>query len=373
MNQIVKIVLTGGPCAGKTTALQLIEEEFTEKGTMVFVVGESATEMINAGAKPFGSNAINCYDFQKSILGYQLYKEKMYENLAKTLPDDTKCIIVCDRGALDNKAYIEKAEFDKILEELQISEVDLLTRYQLVLHLVTAAKGALEFYTLANNEARSESPEVARELDDTTLSCWLGHPNLQVIGNEQDFKSKMKMVLRSIHKELGMPEPIQSQKKFIVSSASVGTFIESLKAYKKMRIEQTYDEREEEICYRKMSDESSSMYFEIRKKNTSDTSSRVKVMNRLSEKEYLRRTIAIDREPIIKDRYSFVYEGQYFRIDIFRNMDLCLLEVESTKENDRVTIPDGIVVEAEVTDNEEYRNSALFKKCQASQRRRIKN
>lgn len=26
-----KIVLTGGPCAGKTTAIQKIEKEFTEK------------------------------------------------------------------------------------------------------------------------------------------------------------------------------------------------------------------------------------------------------------------------------------------------------------------------------------------------------
>ncbi len=372
MNQIVKIVLTGGPCAGKTTALQLIEEEFTEKGIMVFVVGESATEMINAGAKPFGDNAINCYDFQKAIIGYQLYKERMYEKLAETLPDGTKCIIVCDRGAMDNKAYIDKEGFEKILEELIISEVNLLTRYQMVIHLVTAAKGAEEFYTLANNEARSETPEVARSLDDATLECWLGHPNLQVIGNEQDFQSKMKMVLRSIHRELDMPEPIQSQKKFIISGDSAQKFLKGLKSFKKMRIEQTYEVAEDEICYRKMSDDSSSMYYEIRKKNTSDSSSRVKVMNRMTEKEYLKRTMAIDRQPIIKDRYSFVYEGQYFRIDVFRNVDLFMLEVESTKENKSVTIPKEIVVEADVTDNEEYRNSELFKKCQVKQRSRTR-
>ena len=35
--QIKKIVLTGGPCAGKTTAIQEIEKEFTEKGYLVLI------------------------------------------------------------------------------------------------------------------------------------------------------------------------------------------------------------------------------------------------------------------------------------------------------------------------------------------------
>ena len=43
MSKITKIVLTGGPCAVKTTALQRIEKEFTEKGYKVFIIGESAT------------------------------------------------------------------------------------------------------------------------------------------------------------------------------------------------------------------------------------------------------------------------------------------------------------------------------------------
>ena len=37
MCEITKVVLTGGPCAGKTTALQKIEKEFTEKGYKVFI------------------------------------------------------------------------------------------------------------------------------------------------------------------------------------------------------------------------------------------------------------------------------------------------------------------------------------------------
>lgn len=55
MGKIVgKIVLTGGPCAGKTSALTKVEEELTEKGYKVFIVSESATELIRGGIKPFG-------------------------------------------------------------------------------------------------------------------------------------------------------------------------------------------------------------------------------------------------------------------------------------------------------------------------------
>jgi len=46
----------------------------------------------------------------------------------------------------------------------------------MVLHLVTAADGAEKFYTLENNQARSETPEVARIVDRKTQMVWNGHP-----------------------------------------------------------------------------------------------------------------------------------------------------------------------------------------------------
>lgn len=358
MNEITKIVLTGGPCAGKTTALQRIEKEFTEKGYKVFIIGESATELITAGARPFGTLSIPTYQFQKGILGYQLYKEAMYENFANTLPENTKCLLVCDRGALDNKAYIDKDSFAKILEELDLKEIDLLTRYKMILHLVTAAKGAEEFYTLANNEARSETKEEARRLDDTTLNCWMGHPNLHVIGNDQSFAEKMDEVRDTIHRELGIPVPIQQQRKFLIDLNSISQL--PLPITKKMRIEQTYLDGKEENCFRKMSDENASMYFEIHKKDTDDPKTRIKTMRRMTEKEYLRQTMSIDRQPLMKDRYSFVYHDQYFRLDIFRQLPLCLLEVEPTEKRTEISLPPELTVLDEVTENPEYRNFSLF-------------
>jgi len=43
-------------------------------------------------------------------------------------------------------------------------------RYDMVLHLVTAAYGAEQFYTLANNAVRKSTPEQARARDDQMVT-----------------------------------------------------------------------------------------------------------------------------------------------------------------------------------------------------------
>lgn len=236
----------------------------------------------------------------------------------------------------------------------------------MILHLVTAAKGAEEFYTLVNNEARSETKEEARELDQATLGCWMGHPNLHVIGNQQSFEEKMNEVTDTIHRGLGIPVPIQKQRKFLIDGASISQFLKSISITKKMRIEQTYTE--EERGFRKMSDENASTYFEIQKKDTQDPKARIKMMRKMTEKEYLRATMPIDAQPLTKDRYSFVYHNQYFRLDIFRNMPLCLLEVEQTETQRQISLPPELRILDEVTENPDYRNFLLFQQINRAQK-----
>ena len=48
--QIHKICLTGGPCAGKTTALTHLQHGLTMKGIRVFSVPEAATLLMKGGA-----------------------------------------------------------------------------------------------------------------------------------------------------------------------------------------------------------------------------------------------------------------------------------------------------------------------------------
>ena len=80
-----------------------------------------------------------------------------------------------DRGCMDPSAYMARDDWLRMLKELEFDEVKMRDhRYDCVVHLVTAAKGAESFYTLANNAARSEGLELARHLDDTVMAAWVG-------------------------------------------------------------------------------------------------------------------------------------------------------------------------------------------------------
>lgn len=193
---IKKIVLTGGPCAGKSTALSKLESEFLERGYAVLVVAESATELIQGGIRPFGDQAIYGVDFQKIILDYQLNKELSYEQAANYLEATGRNVIILyDRGVMDNKAYLDWIDWNHMLQEKSLIEVDLIDRYDLVIHMVTAALGKEEAYTLANNGARTETKEEAITLDQKTLSAWSSHSNLKVIDNSCEFDEKVENVL----------------------------------------------------------------------------------------------------------------------------------------------------------------------------------
>lgn len=71
------------------------------------------------------------------------------------------------------------------------TEAALCARYDLVLHLVTAADGAEHAYTLSNNPARTESAEEARALDARLAALWSSHPRRDVIDNSTNFQGKL--------------------------------------------------------------------------------------------------------------------------------------------------------------------------------------
>lgn len=103
----------------------------------------------------------------------QLNKEEIFSEAAMQMQDE-KVLIVCDRGALDNKAYMTDLEFATLVNSMHSSEVELRDNYDAVFHLVTAAIGAEEFYTTANNQARTETPLQAAALDNRLISSWTG-------------------------------------------------------------------------------------------------------------------------------------------------------------------------------------------------------
>lgn len=361
MYKHLKIAITGGPCAGKTTAMQKIVQEFTEKGYKVFVVSEAATELINGGIRPFGDNALEMYEFQRCVMDTQLAKEKVFERIANNTKQDT--IILCDRGIFDNRAYVSDKEFKELLKERSLNEMELSLSYDMVIHLVTAAKGAKEHYTTANNSARTETVEEAIKADNKTLDAWVGHKRIEIIGNEGSFDDKIHNVIKTIYELLGRPHPIQRQHKFLVDKID----LEKLKGRKlvKLELEQFFTDysEAENTMVRKTTKDGESSYSKTIKKDTDIPSERTTISRRITDREYNELLTTSVDTPIRKCRYCFAYNNQYYKLDVFEKPEgLVILETELTNENKKVEIPDFLTVKKDITDDYDYRNVNLYRK-----------
>ena len=196
------IVLTGGPCAGKTTTISCVKDYLESKGYHVLLLNECATELINAGIRPFGENAIPVFDFQNEILNLQLYKEKRYMDIIEKLPKDTQCIILSDRGIMDSKAYLGEEKFTKLLAKNGLKEEDLGHQYDMVIHMVTVASDVKNKYNTTTNTARFENPEEAIYVDLKTGEAWKNHKNLKVIEATELIEEKIDNVIYLIQKFL---------------------------------------------------------------------------------------------------------------------------------------------------------------------------
>lgn len=355
-----KICLTGGPCAGKTTALSAIEQNLQEQGYNVLIVSESATELIKGGIKPFGKNCVDILLFQDLIMNYQLNKEMIYENAANSL--DGKTVIIYDRGVMDNKAYMTNRQFKQILNRNKLNELSLMDNYDMVIHLVTAADGKEEFYTLENNEARSETVEQAKELDKKTLNAWVGHRNLKIIDNSTDFETKIRRVTNEINNLLGNPISIKKERKYLIDLNKSNLDILKNYNYTTINIEQTYLNYNKGNCEKRlrkrMLNNDITYYLTVQRKN--ESVNKIVVDKKISEKEYLRlNNYYDDNAAISKKRFSFIYDKQYFRLDVFQDDNLAILEIEPAGDKKEIIIPNELCVIKEITNDKEYNNYSL--------------
>ncbi len=356
---ITKIVITGGPCGGKSTAMSWIQNAFTRMGYRVLFVPETATELMTGGVKPqtCGTNE----DYQMCQLRLQTAKENVFEQAAESM-DAEKVLIVCDRGALDNKAYMSGLEFASVLECIGANEIELRDSYDAVFHLVTAAKGAVQYYTTANNSARTETPEEAAALDDKLIAAWTGHPHLRVIDNSTDFENKMKRLIEEIASFLGEPEPFEIERKFLIEYPDL-RWLGSLPNCRRVEIIQTYlkSENGDEVRVRQRGENGNYIYYQTTKRRVSGIK-RVEVERRLSQGEYLQLLMNADtsRRQIRKDRYCLTYENQYFEIDVYPFWtDQAIVEIELSDEAAPIRFPKQIKVIREVTEDESFKNASL--------------
>ena len=178
----LRIVLTGGPGGGKTTAADLFSREIGEEITLV---PESAT-ILFAGGFP----RVEEHSAQRSVQRAIYEVQRSLEDVQSKLYPDR--LLLCDRGTIDGAAYWPDGP-DGFFEAMGSSHEAELGRYDVVIFFETAATGGHAF--TSGNRYRTESDAEAIELDRRLRSLWSPHPHFHLVPHNPSFLRKITVGL----------------------------------------------------------------------------------------------------------------------------------------------------------------------------------
>jgi predicted ATPase len=178
MQKRCRIVLTGGPGGGKTTAADLFRREIGER---VVIVPESAT-ILFAGGFPRSRQI----DAQRSAQAAVFNVQRNLEDIQSALFPDR--ILLCDRGTIDGAAYWPNREHDFFAAMGTSFEAEL-QRYDAVVFFETAAVAGHSIE--GGNPVRNESMAEAVELDRRLRALWSRHPRFLMVPHHGSFLHKI--------------------------------------------------------------------------------------------------------------------------------------------------------------------------------------
>ncbi|HEY5715767.1 MAG TPA: AAA family ATPase [Psychromonas sp.] len=181
-----RIVLTGGPGGGKTTALDLFRRELLGK---IASVPEAATMIFSGGIPRSLHEEVICAQ-QIAIFSLQRH----LEDVQRTAHPD--CLILCDRGGLDGLAYWPRSEED-FFKTMNTSLSYELSRYDAVIFFETAANSGQEIKS--NNPIRNESAQKAIILDQRLQQIWSQHRNFNLVSRDESFIKKIMFGIATIN------------------------------------------------------------------------------------------------------------------------------------------------------------------------------
>jgi len=360
--KVWRLVLTGGPCGGKTTAQNRLATFFESLGWRVFRVPETATILLNGGISFALLDEEQRLEFQENLLKTMFQIEDTYFSLART--QTRNCLVICDRGAMDCSAYLPKKDWDKILDNNHLNEVDIRdNRYSQVIHLVTAARGAEEHYTRTNNKARSEDLDMAIQNDMLVGEAWVGHPYYELIDNSTDFETKMRKLTKAVTDKLGIPHAeewldARSVKlKFLVSGPCPENFPVNFRDFTVHHDYLPCFEGGPQARIRRRGRHGKWMYTHtVRKQEGGEV---VETRTNVSRQIYDQLLSQADRDSnvtIEKTRRCFVWNTQYYQLDIYTSPHpgLMLLETYTMVSPEELDLPDFLTIEENVTGNPKY-------------------
>lgn len=182
-----RVVLTGGPGAGKTALLELIRQSFC---THVRVLPEAAS-IVFGGGFPREDDDVCRRAAQRAIFHIQ-------RELEASGDSHNPAVVLCDRGTIDGLAYWAGSA-GELWSSVGTTLEDELARYDAVIHLRTPA---LEQGYNHQNPLRTESAEVAAEVDIRIAQAWAAHSRRFTIESSSDFLDKAARALAVLRAEL---------------------------------------------------------------------------------------------------------------------------------------------------------------------------
>lgn len=183
MQKRKRIVLTGGPGGGKTTAADLLRREL---GDRVVIVPEAATILFSGGF-PRSSH----WQANRAAQSAIYHVQRNLEDVQSSLYPDR--VLLCDRGTVDGAAYWHDGQ-DAFFRCVGTTLETELARYDAVVFFETAAVAGLSIE--GGNPVRCETLSQAVELDAKLRRLWQRHPRFTLVPHSSSFLEKMFGALR---------------------------------------------------------------------------------------------------------------------------------------------------------------------------------
>ncbi|WP_413586036.1 AAA family ATPase [Bdellovibrio sp. HCB274] len=188
MSKVKKIVLTGAPSSGKSSALVAIEQLNLPH---VALVPESAVVLLKGGfPAPAHDDLEQIRAFQKSILVVQ---ENLEDICMRRTPNATHMIL--DRAKLDGAAFWPPGVVD-YLSNFPVQVDEELAKYD---HVIFLDMPPQEFFG-GVNQARFHNFEQSMESQQRLLQVWGKHKSFTRIAAEKDFGKKTENILAALKK-----------------------------------------------------------------------------------------------------------------------------------------------------------------------------
>lgn len=183
-----RVVITGGPGAGKTAVLEIARKNFCQH---IAILPEAATILFGGGFWRH-DNLVGKKSAQRAIFHIQRELELLVEGERKA------AIALCDRGTIDGLAYWPASE-EEFFNELGTSKEREYSQYSAVIHLRSPS---LDMGYDHSNPVRIETATEAQKVDEKILQAWSGHPKRYIIESSGNFLEKVSKAIDQIKAEL---------------------------------------------------------------------------------------------------------------------------------------------------------------------------